>query len=259
MYILEYIQLFSIDFKKFKTLATAVLLSGAFGAVPAYAVDSDAQSANFPTIKITATGRANIKPDMAVLSLAVVREAKSAREALSSNNSAMNAVLLTLVEAGIGEKDLQTANFNIQPRYNSPKSSSKKSQRPQIIGYRVSNALTVKVRDMAILGTVLDQAVTLGVNSGGNIQFTNQDPSLAITRARQAAMQNAMAKAQTLVTAAGASLGEIVSISEWAEAGGAPVARMAQAAFKSRDIVPVASGENTYTVTIEASWRINQH
>ena len=234
-----------------------VMVGAMVGAmVPANASEPE----NLPTIKVSATGQAQLTPDMAILNLSVVREAKSAREALNANNRAMKDVIAALQEAGIKPKDLQTANFNIQPCYNSRKSVSTNNQQPQIIGYQVSNSLSVKVRDLAILGSVLDRVVTLGVNSGGNVQFTNQNPDGAIAQARANAMKKAIAKAQTLVEAAGVKLGQIVSISEGVEAGFPVRAEMARASFKNvgGGAVPVAAGENTYKVTVHASWHINQ-
>ncbi len=216
-----------------------------------------------PTVTVSATGRAELVPDMAVLSLAVVREAETARDALGSNNRAMKAVIKALEDAGIKPSDMQTANFYIQPRYrpqNSLKSISGKKDQPQIIGYRVSNGLNVKVRDLNILGTVLDRVVTLGVNSGGNIQFTSQNPEPAISLARAKAMKKAIAKANTLVEAAGARLGSILTISEGVEARRPVRMAMAQASFRSAPgpSVPLASGENTYSVTVNASWLIDR-
>jgi uncharacterized protein YggE len=188
----------------------------------------------------------------------VVREGKTAREALDANNQAMKLVMDALEKEGIEKKDLQTANFNIQPRYAQRKSSNGNIQQPVIVGYNVSNSLTLRVRYLEKLGEILDLVVTLGVNSGGNVRFTNSDPSGAISSARADAMKNAIAKAQTLVAAAGAKLGGLLLISE-NTSGSRPVpVALARSAFKADDggSVPIASGENSYRVTIQAKWRI---
>jgi uncharacterized protein YggE len=102
--------------------------------------------------------------------------------------------------------------------------------------------------------------VTLGVNTGGSIQFTNDDPGNAIDEARAAAMKDALARATTLVEAAGATLGQIIEINE-SYSRPMPVTMaqgrmMAEAAMA--DAVPIESGENTYSVTVSASWKIAQ-
>ncbi len=211
-----------------------------------------------PTIHVRATGSTQLAPDMAVLTLSVVRTGKTAREALDANNGAMKRVMDNLEQQGIEKKDLQTANFNIQPRYERRKTSGANSRQPQIIGYNVSNSLTLRIRNLEKLGEILDRVVTLGVNSGGNVRFTNADPSIAISSARTQAMKNAIAKARTLVAAAGARLGDLLLISENTNTSRPIPISMARSAFKAQDgaNVPVASGENSYSVTIEVKWRI---
>lgn len=211
-------------------------------------------------ILVSGEGRAELAPDMAVLSLTVTREAETARDALDANSSAMTEVLTAMKAAGIKEKDLQTSGFSIQPRYfHPPIQASGKREAPQIVGYTVRNSLTVRVRDISAVGTILDKSVSLGVNEGGNIMFTNDDPSVAITQARTRAVKNAMAKAKTLANAAGIKTGRILEISE--HSSNPRPMHMAQAEMslaRSGSSVPVAAGENTYKVTVNISIEINQ-
>ena len=161
---------------------------------------------------------------------------------------------------GIDARDLQTSGFSIQPKYiyPSPKPSGKREP-PQIVGYTVRNSLSVRIRDVGMVGQILDKSVTLGVNEGGNIMFTNADPSATITQARIEAMKNAMSKARTLAEAAGVKTGNILEISEQSYAprpmlmAGAEMSRA-----RSADSVPVATGENTYKVTVNVSYAIDQ-
>lgn len=213
-----------------------------------------------PQISVSATGEADVTPDMAVMHLSVLREANTAREALDANNAAMARVLAAMQDEGIEERDLQTSNFNIQPRYVYPKSEDGSHQPPRIVGYQVSNALTVRIRDLDRLGAILDQSVTLGVNQGGGIMFTNDDPTAAIAKARAEAMKNAIAKAETLTEAAGIGLGRILSISEGSSMNRPmPIARaevaMAQPVAAS---VPIAAGENNYRVRVNVTFELDQ-
>jgi len=180
------------------------------------------------TISLSGTGSVSIAPDMAIVSFGVVKEAKTARLALDENNKAMASVLTAMEENGIDKKDLQTSGFNIQPKYFYPKRKSNGEQpSPEITGYRVSNNLTIRIRELEKAGEILDLSVTLGINSGGNIQFTNEDTSSMLKEARSKAVTDAVEKAQTL------------SVQEDAS-------------------VPIASGENTYQVTVQMSWEISQ-
>ena len=142
-------------------------------------------------VSVTGEGVSHLAPDMAVVTLSVVRQDKTARAALDANKSAMTEVLAAIRRSGVETRDIQTSNFSIDPQYVYPRSNDNKPTEPQIVGYRVSNTLTACIRDVTSLGGILDEAVSLGVNQGGQIQFTNDDPSQALTEARKAAMLDA--------------------------------------------------------------------
>ena len=213
-----------------------------------------------PRITVTGEGSVDIAPDMAVLLLSVSREAPTAREALTANSAAMSKVLEAMTGLGIDKRDLQTASFDIQPRYTYPnRQSGGPAEPPKLVGYTVRNALSVRVRDISKVGQVLDTSVTLGVNEGGSIHFTNDDPSAAITKARVRAVEAAMAKARTLADAAGVGLGDILEISEQNfTSRPAPMLAKGLMAMDSAESVPVAAGENSYSVTVNLSLAISQ-
>lgn len=240
----------------FRTAAFAALLAFAAGG-PALA----AEGAVTPRISVSATGTADIAPDMAVIHLTVLREAETAREALDANTEAMAGVLEAMRAEGIEARDLQTSNFSIRPRLVYPEPAGGMRPAPRIAGYKVSNSLTVRIRDLGRLGAILDASVTLGVNQGGGITFTNDDPSAAIAEARTEAVRNAIAKAETLAGAAGIGLGPILSISERApEPGPMPLARaaMTNMAAEAAVPVPVAAGENTYRVSVNVTFELDR-
>jgi len=210
------------------------------------------------TIMVSGEGEATVAPDMAVISLAVVRDAETAADALSANSAAMAEVLADLKGQGIADKDLQTTDFSIQPKYKQETRTDGTYEAPVIVGYTVSNGLTVRVRDLSKLGAIIDQSVKLGVNQGGGISFTNDDPEATIEAARKQAVAKAAAKAKTLTEAAGVKLGRVVEISEnFARPmpqvyAAAPMAKMAD------ESVPIASGENLYSVTVNITYAIEQ-
>ncbi len=213
-----------------------------------------------PRIFVTGEGTASIAPDMAILGLTVTREADTAQAALKANSSAMAEVLAAMKKAGVADRDLQTSGFSIQPRYTrpTPKSNSEMDA-PRIVGYTVRNSLTVKVRDIDNVGMILDKSVALGVNEGGNINFSNDDPSATITQARILAMKDAASKAATLADTAGVKIGKILEISEQSYyPKSAPMARMSVSDNYASESVPVATGENTYNVTVSVGYAIDQ-
>ena len=213
-----------------------------------------------PRIHVSAEGSVDLPPDMAVLALTVTREAETAGLALDANSEAMEKVLGALQAEGIAERDMQTSNFSIQPKYVYPQSKATGERNTrQIVGYTVRNGLTVRIRDIDRVGAILDKSVGLGVNEGGNIMFTNDDPSAAISQARTQAMKKAVAKANTLANAAGVEVGKILEISEQSfPSYPVPMARAEMAMARSADAVPVAVGESTYKVNVNVSFAIEQ-
>lgn len=214
-----------------------------------------AEPAQTPRIVVTGEGEASVAPDMALLSLAVMREAPTAREALEANNNAMAAVISAMKAAGIEERDLQTAGVQIMPRYdytNRPDGT----QEAKLAAYQVTNTLSVRVRDLAKTGEILDKSVSLGVNQGGSITFTNDNPSSVITDARKKAVADALAKARTLTEAAGVELGRILEISEGSHAR-PPMPYMAKA-MRAEDAgsVPIQAGENSYKVQVNVTFEL---
>lgn len=236
--------------------APALGFALALAAMPAMAEGADTRS----IISVTASGKTSLAPDIAFLTLTVLRDAPTARDALTANNAAMAEVLAAMKAFGIEDRDLQTTGFSINPVYVYPRPEEPQTP-PKITGYQVQNGLSVRVRDLARLGEVLDKAVSLGVNSGGQVSFGNDNPDEALQAARVSAMKNAVAKANVLVEAAGAKLGKIVSISENFDQP-YPQPIMAKAmmadAMPAPESVPMAGGENTYSITVSVQFEIAQ-
>lgn len=210
-----------------------------------------------PRIIVTGEGEAAAAPDMAIVTLAVMREAGTARAALDDNNAAMASVIAAMKEAGVEARDLQTAGLQINPRYVYPQNGGE--EQPKIVAYQVVNTLTVRVRDIASVGEVIDRSVTLGVNQGGSISFVNDDPSAVMTEARKLAVKDATARARTLAEAAGVELGRILEISEQADMPPPmPFQGKAMRMEAAADAVPVEAGENTYNVRVSVTFELNQ-
>ncbi|ACE92049.1 hypothetical protein AMC90_CH03105 [Rhizobium phaseoli] len=234
-------------------LMTALLALPLAAPAPAMAQEAKPREA---VISVTGDGESSVAPDMAIVTLSVVKQAKTAREALDENNKAMKDVLDALKSGGIAERDLQTSGFSIQPQYNYPQPVDGQQQQPQLIGYQTINAVTVRLRDLAKLGQVIDQSVTLGINQGGDIQFTNDKPEAAIEEARKDAVAEAVKKAKTLSEAAGVKLGRIIEINE-NEPRPLPQPAYRATMMKEADAaVPVQAGETTYNVSVTVTFAI---
>ena len=213
-----------------------------------------------PRIIVSGQGSAQLAPDMALLQLTVTREAETARAALDANSAAMAEVIDALRGQGIAERDIQTSQFSIQPRYVYPKPRTNgETQAPRIVGYTVRNGLGVRVRDLAKLGAIIDRSVSLGVNEGGSISFTNDDPGAALAQARAAAVEDAAARARTLAAAAGVRLGKVLEITEQSyNPAPVPMLRAKVMMADAAESVPVAAGENSYEIGVTLTYAIEQ-
>jgi hypothetical protein len=182
----------------------------------------------------------------------VVTEALTAAEALRKNNEAMSQLIVMIRKRGIEDKDLQTVQFNVSPRYKYDKTQQ---EPPKIAGYQVTNEVHVKVRNLTTLGAFLDDTVSMGANQVRGISFGVAEPAQLMDEARKRAIADAQRRARVYAEAAGLKLGKPIRIDE--QVGGRPgpypVARMEAAAASA---VPVAPGEQTFSVTVTVSYAI---
>jgi uncharacterized protein YggE len=217
-------------------------------ALALFASPALAQTALPPAISVTGEATMSVAPDQAQVDGGVTSDAKTAREASDANNAAMGKVLLALKGSGIEEKDYQTSRLSLQPKY-----APERSGPSTVIGYRASNRVTIKVRDVAKIAGVIDILVAAGANEIGGINFAVSQASKLLDDIREKAIADARRKAEIYAKAAGVTLGEPLSISE--EGGSAPVFRGKMAAPMAA-AAPVAQGEETLSVTVSVSWAI---
>ena len=206
------------------------------------------------TVRVTGTGAVSGEPDVVMLSIGVSVERDSVKQARAEAAEAMTGVIASLKGNGLLEEDIQTQHFSIHQQYDYI------NGKREFRGYTVTNTASAKIRDLSIAGTVIDDAAEAGgdlvqINS---IQFTIDDPTTLKMQARVAAMGDAQAKAQTLATEGGVTLGKPISISEsgdfyvpypvnleFAFAGDAAAAE-----------TPIQSGQLQITVTVNVIYEI---
>src|SRR5690606_21510231 len=128
-------------------------------------------------------------PDTALINSGVTTQGATAREALDANTAAMAELIGTLKEAGIEARDIQTSGFSVTPNsvYSDARDANGYTLPPKIVGYQVFNSVSVRVRDLPSLGTVLDRAVTVGANTINGGAFSVADPSRLYDEARRQA------------------------------------------------------------------------
>ena len=220
--------------------------TAAFLALPAMAED------HIPaTVTVTGEGHVETAPDLATLSLGVVTEADTASAAMTANSEQLAAVLERLKTAGIAPRDVQTSGLSMGPRYDYGRSDGTP---PKLVGYSVSNMVTVRVRVLDELGGVLDGVVSDGANALSGLSFGLADDSAALDEARKRAVADARRRAELYAGAAGVTLGRVLSISE--AGGGYAPKPMLEASFARSAEVPVAGGEVNISANVSIVYEI---
>ena len=199
----------------------ATLLAGAaLAPVPVMAHDvstGPVVAAGNSVLTVSAEGRSSRKPDLAVFTAGVASSGKTAGEALAANAADMNRVIAALKRAGIADRDIQTSNLNLNPVYadmSRQPASPLEQQVPRIVGYQVSNQVTVRQRNLADFGRTIDTLVTAGANQVNGPSFQMDDADAASDEARTKAMKRARERADLYARAAGLKVVRILTISE---------------------------------------------
>jgi uncharacterized protein YggE len=202
-------------------------------------------------IWVTGEGSVTVVPDVANLSLGVEARAVTVAQAQAQASIAMQAVIDELKARGVADNDITTQHYSIYPVWDYQKETS------VIIGYRVTNTVTVKVRDVGNTGTIIDAvAAAAGDNIRINsIYFTVDDPSVYQEQARAAAMADAKAKALQLADLAGVSLGNPTYISE----GGSyiPYIYADRSAVAEGPSTPISPGETEVRLSVQVVYSIS--
>ena len=161
---------------------------------------------------VTGEGRAMAAPDVVLLSLGVEAEAKTVAQAQQDAAEAMDGVVKALKSNGVAEKDIQTQRFSIYP----VRKWIEDERREIITGYRVTNIVVAKIRQVDKAGTIIDDVAEAGgdLTRIDSIGFTVDDPTPYYEDAREKAIGDAVAKAKQMAQAAGIKLGKLLYISE---------------------------------------------
>jgi uncharacterized protein len=203
-------------------------------------------------LDVTARGDVRRVPDVAIISAGVVTQAADAATAMRDNAARMARVIAALKKAGVADRDVSTSSINLSPQYRYVE-----NQTPVITGYQASNQLTIRFRDIAKSGAILDALVKEGANQINGPTLTIDKPEAAQDEARIAAVKQARARADLYARATGLKVKRIISISESDGSSDAPVpmvmmARSADAEAKS-EVLP---GEQSVGVTVSVVFEL---
>jgi uncharacterized protein YggE len=240
-------------------LTSAELAAFAGSIAPALGQLSGNQQAG---IWVTGLGKVTLDPDLALLSLGVEVRADTVEAARAEAAAAMTGIIEALRAKGVADKDIQTRFFNISPEYTYQEiyEDGRRYNKQVLTGYRVSNTVTAKIRDLNIVGATIDEVVLAGGDATriNSIHFTVEDTSAALVQARESAVLDALAKADQFATLTGVTRGNLLFITE--SGGSMPVvqdfARMEAAAFADSAATPISAGELELQVSVQVVFAI---
>ena len=196
-------------------------------------------------LEIVAEGSATRTPDVATVRGGVVTQARTASAALSANAGKMAAVLAALKGAGIAARDIRTASVSLSPQYRYAE-----GQAPEITGYQANNLVTIRFRDIARSGAVLDALVAQGANQIDGPDLSVDDADSALDEARADAMKRARARAEIYARAAGLSVSRIMWISEGGLSAPVPPGPIMYARAKATADTQILPGESELKVNL---------
>ena len=202
-------------------------------------------------IWVNGLGAVTVSPDIAVLSVGVEGKAKTVEEARNQAAEAMDRIMQALEARKIESKDIKTQFFNISPQY----VYNDRTRQQELVGYRVNNQVTVKIRDMEAAGPTIDELVEAGGDLARiqGISFTKENTKALESQARKLAVEDLLAKAQQYADLAGVKLGAPIFLSETSgfTAKTAPAALDRGFAEASAVTTPISGGELTINISVQ--------
>lgn len=234
-------------------LLAGLLLGAATLPVAAQAQQASiTQSIAGTRLDITATGDVTAVPDIAVITAGVVTRSATASGALQQAATRMDRVIAALKRAGVEDRDIQTSNINLNPEY-----TYANNQAPKLNGYTASNQLTIRFRDIANSGKILDALVAEGANQINGPSLTIDKPEAALDQARARAVAAARARADLYARTLGLRVVRVVSVSEsGGYAAPPPMPMYARAEMAQAADTKIVPGEQKLSVTLSVTYEL---
>lgn len=211
-----------------------------------------------PIIAVSANAEVDVAPDRAHLSVAVESRGRTAAEAATANARAQNAVLDAVRRAGVPAAQLQTSALSVAPEYEYPREGG----RPTVIGYQARNSVEVEIRDLTVIGAVLDAVLAAGATNVTGPRFAIADATSARRAALELAVKKARADAEAIAAAAGVGLGGVLEILSNDQGEVAPMMEFARARLSASSApdagTPVESGRITVRASVSVRYAIRQ-
>jgi len=201
-------------------------------------------------ISVTGQGEVSGTPDTLTVDLGVSLRRDTVEEATTDAADLAQNLIDAVKNQGVEDKDIQTRNYSIYPEYDY------KGDTQTLLGYRVTNTVTVKVRNLDNAGSIIDAATTAGGDAVqvSGVSFSIEDDDALLQDARARAWEDAKAKADQLASLSGATLGAPLSITE-SVSSPSPIYRAADS-LETAGSTPIEAGSQTVTVVLDVRFSI---
>ena len=198
-------------------------------------------------VTVVGAGQVQGTPDTLTANVSIEFSAPDVTTAMNKTSERQQAVINALVNAGVDRKDISTTQVSLQPQYG-PDSSA-------IVGYRASNSIGVKIRELGSASNALALIVSTGGNATriNSVNYSIDDNSALVKDARARAFQDAKDRAQQYAQLSGLKLGKVVSISE--SAGATPPTPI-QTPRAMAAPVPLEPGQQTVAFSVTVVWEL---
>jgi uncharacterized protein len=210
------------------------------------AADSDTRQ-----VTVLGSGEVQGEPDTLNVNASIEFIAPDVTGAMNQTSDRQQAVINALVDAGVDRKDISTSEVSLQPQF------SGAPDNPQaIVGYRASNSIDIKIRQL----DAASRALALIVSSGGNatrinsVNYSIEDDSQLVRDARSRAFSDAQERAQQYAQLSGSDLGKVISISE--TQGTTPPQPLPSTRGAEMAAVPLEPGQQTVGFTVTVVWEL---
>ncbi len=203
------------------------------------------------TFSVSGEGEVSVSPDLALVTVGVSASADTLKQAQDQMNQTINKVSDAVKKLGVEDRDIQTTNYNITPTYDFREGGQR------ITGYSGSTNLTIKVRNLDRVNSVIDASTSQGANQVGGVSFDIEDRTKAENQAREKAVEEAKSRAENAARIAGFKLGRIINYQENFGGLPRPIPLLSQGAV-SKDSVPtqIEPGSQIVTVIVTLSYEI---
>jgi hypothetical protein len=225
---------------KFKMIVVLVLVLGAVGLGVVALLRDKIMQTNDYQFTVTAEGKVTAPPDIATVDFNVQSTiSKNIGDIVKDGNTKMNAIIDALTKLKIDKADIQTSQYQLSPVYNYPVVTNGVNVSNQTVlqGYQLTEGVTIKIRDLTVVGDAIQAAISAGANQAGDVSFTIDDQNKLKSEARADAIAKAVQNAQEIAKESGLKLGKLINVSD---------------SSNPMPIYAYASGVNTMSKTLDS-------